>query len=63
MKVQAKALTSSYSNQLRGTLGIVARGLQSSLEGARAGEEKRIEGLTEQVETLDQLKDRARKLR
>lgn len=63
MEVQVQALCDSYSRQLGGTLGMLARGLQASLEGAQEAEGRKIGELAEQVDRHDQLKDRAKKLR
>ena len=63
MEVQVRAVSSSYTSQLRGTLGALVRNLQTSLEGAQEGEGRKIGELTQQAIRVDQLRDKSKKLR
>ncbi len=63
MEVQVRATCGSYISQLKRSLGMLVKRLETALEGARNGEGRRIGELTEQVTELDQLKDKAKKLR
>jgi len=63
VQMQIKATSRSYTRQLEGRLGMLLQGLQGSLGGALERVTNRIRELTDEQGRLEQLQDRARKLR